>query len=98
MLFDAQGPEALWETLIAADFAREDQWFALALASARRTATVELGSALEAATVRRAHCIPTSDIGLALSAFTASFHLRTGGMPSVAVLPDAPRLNLSNVD
>ena len=98
MLFDAQGPEALWETLIAADFAREDQWFALALASARRTATVELGSALEAATVRRAHCIPTSDIGLALSAFTASFHLRTGGMPSVAILPDAPRLNLSNVE
>ncbi|HJN92608.1 MAG TPA: lactate racemase domain-containing protein [Dehalococcoidia bacterium] len=90
-LRSAATPEELWTTLLAPEFVQDDQWSALALAAARHKAAVLLCSALDSETVRSAHLLPTTDVTRVVAEFTASFHLRTGHMPTIGVLPEAGR-------
>jgi nickel-dependent lactate racemase len=91
ILGEASTPEELWATLLAPEFAQDDQWSAVALSAARRKASVSLSSTLDVELVRSAHLMPISDLERTVSEFTASFHLRMGHMPSIGVLPEAGR-------
>lgn len=88
-LAEAPTIDGVWNRLIAPDFQRNGQWFALHLFAARRRAgTVHLQSELPNDELHAAHLAPTKSIGTTLGELAMSHQFLHGEAPSLAVLPD----------
>lgn len=88
-LAEAPTIDGVWNRLIAPDFQREGQWFALHLFAARRRAgTVHLQSTLPSDELHSAHLAPTKSIETTLGELAMSHQFLHGEAPRVAVLPD----------
>jgi nickel-dependent lactate racemase len=85
LLFDADSPRTLLDTIMAPGFSVYDQWEAQLLAIIALKARVALKSDLDPAEVRRAHLEPVEDIGARVAAELS----RRGDVP-IAVLPEGP--------
>jgi len=86
LLFEADSPRALLDTIEAPGFSVYDQWEAQLLALVRLRARVGLFSELPPEDVRRAHLEPVPDLRTAVAAELA----RIGEDAPVAVLPEGP--------
>jgi len=86
LLFEADSPRTLLDTIEAPGFSMYDQWEAQLLALVRLRARVGLFSELPPADVRRAHLEPVPDLRMAVAAELA----RVGEDAPVAVLPEGP--------